>query len=58
MKALKNIYSILIFIFLYAPIVVLMVYSFNANKSRGSWGGFSLKWYAKLFSNADILDAL
>lgn len=57
-KAFKSIYSILIFIFLYAPIVVLMVYSFNANKSRGSWGGFSLKWYAKLFSNADILDAL
>ena len=49
MKQKKNplslIYSICIFIFLYAPIVVLIIYSFNANKSRGSWGGFSLKWY-------------
>lgn len=37
---LSILYSVLIFLFLYAPIVVLIVYSFNANKSRGSWGGF------------------
>lgn len=52
------IYSSAIFIFLYAPIVVLIVYSFNANKSRGSWGGFSLKWYESLFHNKQIMESL
>ncbi|WP_458861693.1 ABC transporter permease [Acidaminobacterium chupaoyuni] len=52
------IYSALIFLFLYAPIVVLIVYSFNANKSRGSWGGFSLKWYQSLFENSQIMSSL
>ena len=52
------IYSCLIFVFLYAPIAVLIIYSFNASKSSGTWGGFSLKWYAELFSNSDIMQAL
>ncbi len=54
----KGFYSSLIFLFLYAPIVVLIVFSFNESKSRGVWGGFSLKWYASLFQNADIMQAL
>ena len=52
------IYSCLVFVFLYAPIAVLIIYSFNASMSRGTWGGFSLKWYAELFSNSDIMQAL
>ena len=52
------IYSALIFIFLYAPIVVLIIYSFNSSKSRGTWGGFSLKWYKELFNNSTIMSAL
>ena len=52
------IYSCLVFVFLYAPIAVLIIYSFNASKSRGTWGGFSLKLYAELFSNSDIMQAL
>ena len=48
----------LVFLFLYAPIFVLIVFSFNATKSRSVWGGFSLQWYTKLFSDATILDAL
>ena len=55
---LSILYSVLIFLFLYAPIVVLIVYSFNANKSRGSWGGFSLKWYQALFEDSTILNSL
>lgn len=51
-------YACLIFIFLYAPIAVLIIYSFNSSKSRGTWGGFSLKWYADLFSNSGIMSAL
>lgn len=54
----KKIYIILIFIFLYAPIVTLMVLSFNASKTRAKWGGFTLKWYKELFHNEAILNAL
>lgn len=48
-KFLRKFYMSLIFIFLYAPIIVLIIYSFNESKSRGHWGGFTLKWYAELF---------
>ena len=57
-NAAKKIYITLIFIFLYAPIVTLIVLSFNASKSRAKWGGFTLKWYQNLFKNQDILNAL
>lgn len=53
-----KIYIALIFIFLYAPIATLMVLSFNASKTRAKWGGFTIKWYASLFQNSDILNAL
>lgn len=46
------------FLFLYAPILVLIVFSFNELNSRSVWGGFSLKWYSQLFQNDDILNAL
>ncbi|MGI6326820.1 MAG: ABC transporter permease [Saccharofermentanales bacterium] len=54
----KNIYMILIFLFLYAPVAVLIVFSFNKTRSRAVWGGFTLEWYRKLFQNVDILRAL
>lgn len=54
----KKIYIALIFVFLYAPIVTLMVLSFNASKTRSKWGGFTLKWYVSLFHNEAILNAL
>lgn len=54
----QKIYTFLIFVFLYAPIVTLMVLSFNASKTRAKWGGFSLKWYKNLFRNEAILQAL
>lgn len=54
----QKIYIGLIFLFLYAPIVTLMVLSFNASKTRAKWGGFTLKWYRELFQNQVILDAL
>ena len=49
---------ILILIFMYAPIFVLIVFSFNDSKSRTVWTGFSLHWYADLFSDSQILSAL
>jgi len=56
-KYLSKIYMGIIFIFLYAPIVVLAVFSFNESKSRGNWTGFSLKWYVELFQDGDIRSA-
>lgn len=53
----QRIYVALIFIFLYAPIVTLMVLSFNASKTRSKWGGFTFKWYAALFEDEKILQA-
>ena len=49
---------LLTMVFLYAPIVVLIVFSFNASKSRTVWQGFSLKWYLKLFGDSRILNSL
>ncbi len=45
-------------VFLYAPIVFLIVFSFNSSKSRTVWTGFSFKWYAELFSDSRIMSAL
>lgn len=57
MNILRKTYMGLIFIFLYAPIFVLMVFSFNDSKSRVVWSGFTFKWYYRLFENQDILSA-
>jgi len=54
----RKLYIALIFVFLYAPIVTLIVLSFNASKSRAKWGGFTFEWYVKLFKNEQILQAL
>jgi len=58
MRFLKRSYMSLIMLFLYAPIVLLIVFSFNAGRSRGLWGGFSLHWYAELLRDRQILTAL
>lgn len=55
---IKRFYLILIFIFLYTPIVTLMVFSFNDSKSMGKWSGFTSRWYTQLFQNARIMEAL
>lgn len=55
---LRKLYLAFILIILYAPIVTLMVLSFNASKSRSKWGGFTLKWYIQLFQNEAIMEAL
>ena len=43
--------------FLYIPLIILVVYSFNDSKLVTIWGGFSTKWYAKLLNNDQILEA-
>ena len=55
---IKRFYLLIIFVFLYTPIVTLMVFSFNDSKSMGKWSGFTLRWYTQLFQNARIMEAL
>ena len=57
-KGTSYAYLGLIFLFLYAPILVLIVLSFNNSMSRTVWGGFTLQWYFNLPSNDTIMDAL
>lgn len=56
-KLASRIYLAIIFVILYAPIVVLMVYSFN-NSKTSKWNGFTLKWYQELFESSLIMSAL
>jgi putrescine transport system permease protein len=46
------------FVFLYAPIVILVIYSFNASELVTVWGGWSLRWYVALWEDQQLLDAL
>lgn len=57
-KFSKKIYVFLMFLFLYLPIIVLIVYSFNDSKLQAGWSGFTLRWYGELFKDAEILRAL
>ena len=57
-KFFTRLYVVLIFILLYAPIGVLIAFSFNNSKTRAKWGGFTFKWYIGMFRNAEIMEAL
>ena len=57
-KTARNIYLGLILFLMYAPIVTLVVLSFNVSKSRAKWGGFTLHWYSSLFQDKAIMTAL
>lgn len=57
-RALQKLYLALILILLYAPILTLVVLSFNSSKTRSKWGGFTGQWYVSLFQNDSIMTAL
>lgn len=57
-RLLTNGYTALIMAFLYAPIFVLIIFSFNQSKSRALWTGFTLDWYRRVFTNEKILTSL
>lgn len=57
-RAIKTIYMIIIMMFLYLPIVTLMVFSFNESKSMFAWTGWSLKWYKEMFHDTQMLSAI
>ena len=54
----SKLYVGLILLFLYAPIAIMIVFSFNQSKSRGSWQGFTFDWYFKLFNDSQMLSSL
>ena len=58
MKPIKIIYLIIIMMFLYLPIVTLMVFSFNESKSMFKWTGLSLRWYKEMFTDTQMLSAI
>lgn len=59
-KTVSRLYMVLIYLFLYAPIFILIIFSFNdsSTMSRSVWSGFSLRWYRQLFQDRLILEAL
>ena len=54
---LSRLFIVLMFIFLYAPILVLIAFSFNNSKSNAVWGGFTLDWYVQLMNNRTVLQS-
>lgn len=54
----SRLFILLVFIFLYAPIFVLIAFSFNSTKSRTVWSGFTFDWYSQLIHNSAITNAL
>ena len=58
MKTLNRIYVALIIVFLYAPILVMMLFSFNSTVSTAVFSGFSLKWYGELFAKDEVAEAM
>ena len=57
-SAFSRFFTVLVFLFLYAPIILLIVFSFNAGDSSAVWRGFSLNWYRELFQNRLIMESL
>jgi spermidine/putrescine transport system permease protein len=51
------IYGCLIYSFLYIPILILVIFSFNDSKLNAVWSGFTLDWYSKLWTNTQVLEA-
>jgi spermidine/putrescine transport system permease protein len=57
-KGSERAYILFIFAFLYVPIAIIIIYSFNAAKSNIVFSGFTLDWYTKLFNDDDVITAL
>lgn len=56
-KTLRTFYIIAVFVFLYAPLFVTIVFSFNNSPSSEAWHGFTMKWYEQLFANKSLIRA-
>jgi len=58
MRKLGNIFTSLVYVLLYAPLLVMVFFSFNESKSTSVFSGFSLRWYRELFSSSDTVTAV
>ena len=58
MKSMRRIYIALILLFLYAPILVMILFSFNESASTATLTGFGIKWYKELFAKDEVAEAL
>ena len=58
MKHVGRIYMGIIFVIMYLPLLIMVLFSFNASVSTSSFEGFSLHWYEELFYNVDAMEAL
>lgn len=56
-KAWLRAYAVLAYVFLYLPIALIIIFSFNQSRLGGAWTGFTLEWYRTLFANAVVLEA-
>lgn len=57
-KKIKNLFITLVLLFLYLPIIILIIYSFNTSKMNIIFEGFTFNWYKSLFQNKELLEAL
>lgn len=57
-NTVKKLYLFIMYAFLYAPVIILIIFSFNGSKSRAHWEGFTFKWYGELFKDKQILSSL
>ncbi len=57
MKILSKIYTVLIFLLLYAPVIVMIIFSFNSSNSLSEFSGFSLRFYKEAFNNSKVIGA-
>lgn len=55
---LSNVYAFLVYLFIYIPIIIMIVYSFNDQKNNYYWNGFTLDWYKKIFTDSDLVGYL
>lgn len=54
----SNVYAFLVYLFIYIPIIVMIIYSFNDQKNNYYWNGFTTEWYKKLFTDSDLISYL
>ena len=57
MKTLSKIYTLVIFLLLYAPVIVMIIFSFNSSNSLSEFTGFSFRFYEEAFNNSKVIDA-
>ena len=58
MKTLGRVFTALVFVFMYAPLLVMVVFSFNSSRSTSVFESFSFKWYGEMFASSDTMSAL